>query len=79
MPINARVEGGDVMPWNEYLFVGYSEDQDFEKYQVARTNRAGVSFLKTLFLIELSKLLSCISRMKILEKMRCIWIVAFNP
>ena len=25
------------------IFVGYSEDQDFEKYQVARTNRAGVS------------------------------------
>ena len=49
MPINARVEGGDVMPWNEYLFVGYSEDQDFEKYQVARTNRAGVSFLKDAF------------------------------
>ena len=48
MPINARVEGGDVMPWNEYLFVGYSEDQDFEKYQVARTNRAGV-FLKDAF------------------------------
>ena len=44
MPIDARAEGGDVMPWNEYLFVGYSEDQDFEKYQVARTNRAGVFF-----------------------------------
>lgn len=49
MPIDARVEGGDVMPWNEYLFVGYSEDQDFEKYQVARTNREGVSFLKDTF------------------------------
>ena len=49
MPIDARVEGGDVMPWNEYLFMGYSEDQDFEKYQVARTNRAGVSFLKDAF------------------------------
>lgn len=49
MPIDARAEGGDVMPWNEYLFVGYSEDQDFEKYQVARTNRAGVSFLKDAF------------------------------
>ncbi len=49
MPQEARVEGGDVMPWNEYLFVGYSEDQDFEKYQVARTNREGVSFLKNAF------------------------------
>ena len=49
MPQEARAEGGDVMPWNEYLFVGYSEDQDFEKYQVARTNREGVSFLKNAF------------------------------
>ena len=49
MPQEARAEGGDVVPWNEYLFVGYSEDQDFEKYQVARTNREGVSFLKNAF------------------------------
>lgn len=49
MPQEARAEGGDVMPWNEYLFVGYSEDQDFEKFQVARTNREGVSFLKNAF------------------------------
>ncbi len=49
MPQEARAEGGDVMPCNEYLFVGYSEDQDFEKYQVARTNREGVSFLKNAF------------------------------
>lgn len=49
MPQKARAEGGDVMPWNEYLFVGYSEDQDFEKYQVARTNIEGVSFLKNAF------------------------------
>lgn len=49
MPQEARAEGGDVMPWNEYLFVGYSEDADFEKYQVARTNKEGVSFLQTAF------------------------------
>ena len=49
MPQDARAEGGDVMPWNEYLFVGYSEEEDFEKYQVARTNKEGVSFLQTTF------------------------------
>ena len=49
MPQEARVEGGDVMPWNEYLFVGYSEEEDFEKYQVARTNKEGVIFLQTIF------------------------------
>ena len=45
MPIGARAEGGDVMPWNEYVFVGYSEKEDFEKYTVARTNLAGLNFL----------------------------------
>ena len=49
MPTDTRAEGGDVMPWNEYLFVGYSEKEDFEKYTVARTNRAGVEFLSTIF------------------------------
>jgi N-dimethylarginine dimethylaminohydrolase len=44
-PNGARLEGGDVMPWNKELFVGYSEQDDFEKYKVSRTNRAGVEFL----------------------------------
>lgn len=49
MPQEARAEGGDVMPWNEYLFVGYSEDADFQKYQVGRTNKEGVTFLQAAF------------------------------
>ena len=49
MPAEARVEGGDVMPWNEYIFVGYSEGEDFEKHTVARTNRAGLDFLVAAF------------------------------
>jgi len=44
-----RVEGGDVMPWNGKLFVGYSEPEDFKKYKVSRTNRKGVEFLKKNF------------------------------
>ncbi len=39
------MEGGDVMPWKGKLFVGYSRKEEFEKYQVARTNEAGVEFL----------------------------------
>ena len=49
MPEDTRVEGGDVMPWNEYLFVGYSEKEDFEKYKVARTNKKGLDFLASTF------------------------------
>jgi len=49
MPASARAEGGDLMPWNEYIFVGYSEKEDFEHYTVARTNKAGLDFLATAF------------------------------
>lgn len=44
-----KIEGGDVMPWKEYLLVGYSKDEDFNKYTVARTNEAGLEFLKKSF------------------------------
>jgi N-dimethylarginine dimethylaminohydrolase len=46
---HVRIEGGDVMPWNGFLFVGYSEPEDFEKYKVSRTNIEGVQFLKNHF------------------------------
>ena len=49
MPEGAQAEGGDVMVWNDHLFVGYSEDEDFEKYNTARTNRQGVEFLRESF------------------------------
>jgi len=49
MPLSTRAEGGDVMPCNEYIFVGYSEKEDFEKYIVARTNRSALDFLAFTF------------------------------
>ena len=49
MPENARAEGGDVMPWNDYIFVGYSQEEDFIKYKVSRTNLEGVNFLQDQF------------------------------
>jgi N-dimethylarginine dimethylaminohydrolase len=42
---SARIEGGDVMPYRDYLFVGYSKKEDFDNYIVSRTNEAGVDFL----------------------------------
>ena len=48
-PDHVRIEGGDVMPWNGHIFAGYSNSADFEKYQVARTNEAGIDFLKKQF------------------------------
>tara|TARA_Y100000589_G_scaffold258_2_gene256 strand:+ start:144 stop:1058 length:915 start_codon:yes stop_codon:yes gene_type:complete len=49
IPTNARVEGGDVMLCDDFIFVGYSEEADFHKYQVARTNRSAVDFLQYSF------------------------------
>ncbi len=43
------MEGGDVMPWNGHLFVGYSRPDDFEKFTVARTNEASLHYLKETF------------------------------
>lgn len=49
MPHGSHSEGGDVMPWKGKLFVGYEEEEDFNKYKVSRTNKAGVDFLRTSF------------------------------
>ena len=49
MPSDAHVEGGDVMPLNDFIFVGVSNKEDFEKYTVARTNYKGVAFLQKTF------------------------------
>ncbi|WP_436515893.1 dimethylarginine dimethylaminohydrolase family protein [Ekhidna sp. To15] len=44
-----RMEGGDIMPWRDHIFVGYSKDADFNKYTVSRTNEAAVDYLKRTF------------------------------
>jgi N-dimethylarginine dimethylaminohydrolase len=49
MPCGASVEGGDVMPLDDCIFVGVSDDPDFERYTVARTNYTGVAFLQKTF------------------------------
>lgn len=56
-----RFEGGDVMVHNEYIFVGYAEQADFDTYKTSRTNKAGVEYLakqfsdKTVIGFELTK------------------------
>ena len=49
MPSDTRVEGGDVMLCDDSIFVGYSQESDFHKYQVARTNKCAVDFLQHSF------------------------------
>lgn len=48
-PEEVHVEGGDVMPWKEYLFVGTYTAPDYREYITARTNREAVDYLKDCF------------------------------
>lgn len=48
-PVNVHVEGGDVMPWNEYIFVGTYTAADYSSYITARTNKAAVEYLTKQF------------------------------
>lgn len=48
-PEDVHVEGGDVMPWNDYIFVGIYSGVDYADFITARTNIQAVKFLKELF------------------------------
>ncbi len=48
-PEDAHIEGGDVMPWGEYVFVGAYYGEDYPSYITARTNKKGVAHLQKLF------------------------------
>ncbi len=48
-PEEVHVEGGDVMPWNDYIFVGTYTAADYPSYITARTNKAAVAFLQQEF------------------------------
>ncbi len=48
-PDEVHIEGGDVMLWNEYIFIGTYKGSDYKDYITARTNTAGVHFIKEFF------------------------------
>jgi N-dimethylarginine dimethylaminohydrolase len=48
-PPDVHVEGGDVMPWKDYIFVGTYSGEDYASYITARTNMAAVTYLKEQF------------------------------
>ena len=49
LPEECHVEGGDVMPWNDYIFVGTYSGKDYPDYITARTNTNAVIALQKLF------------------------------
>ena len=48
-PAEVHVEGGDVMPWNDYIFVGTYTGEDYASWITARTNAAAVRFIAEQF------------------------------
>jgi N-dimethylarginine dimethylaminohydrolase len=48
-PEEVHIEGGDVMLWNDYIFIGTYHGSDYKDYITARTNKEGVQYIKDLF------------------------------
>ncbi|TCK68604.1 N-dimethylarginine dimethylaminohydrolase [Winogradskyella wandonensis] len=49
LPDECHVEGGDVMPWNDYIFIGTYTGKDYADYITARTNIHAVNAIQALF------------------------------
>lgn len=49
LPEECHVEGGDVMPWNDHIFIGTYTQPDYPSYITARTNKAAVDAIRDLF------------------------------
>ena len=48
-PEEVHIEGGDVMLWGDYIFIGTYKGSDYKDYITARTNMQGVQYIKNLF------------------------------
>lgn len=48
-PENVHIEGGDVMLWDEHILIGTYKGPDYPNYITARTNMAGVNYIKEMF------------------------------
>lgn len=48
-PEEVHIEGGDVMLWNDHIFIGTYKGSDYKDFITARTNMQGVQYIKDLF------------------------------
>ena len=49
LPEHCHIEGGDVMPWNDYIFIGTYSGEDYADYITARTNTDAIIAIQDLF------------------------------
>lgn len=49
LPETAHIEGGDVIVWNDFVFVGTCYSPDYRSFKTARTNEYAIEILKEYF------------------------------
>jgi len=49
LPESVHVEGGDVVLYNDYIFLGQYDFPDYRQVKTARTNRLALDYLKMIF------------------------------
>lgn len=49
LPEEVHIEGGDVMLYNDHIFIGTYKGSDYKNFITARTNMHGVDYIKELF------------------------------
>jgi N-dimethylarginine dimethylaminohydrolase len=49
LPDTAHIEGGDVIIWNDFLFIGTCFSEDYRNFKTARTNEYAIESLKEYF------------------------------
>ena len=49
LPEEAHIEGGDVMPWNNHIFIGTYTAENYSHHITARTNKLAVEQITKLF------------------------------
>ena len=49
IPSNIKIEGGDVILYNKYIFIGYTEKESDKNLKVSRTTRNSIEYIQKLF------------------------------
>ena len=49
LPDTAHIEGGDVIVWNDFLFIGTCFSEDYRNFKTARTHEYAIEMLKEYF------------------------------